>query len=93
MAAPSKCLAKTNKSPDMRGATNQSQQLIKGKESMLLQFRRSAPAVFKQRSASNHWQAVALEVTQGVGKAVLLIGSMTAGIMLSVVLAAISSQP
>jgi hypothetical protein len=86
-------LAKTNKSPDMRGATNQSQQLIKGKESMLLQFRRSAPAVFKQRPASNHWQAVALEVTQGVGKAVLLIGSMTAGIMLSVVLAAISSQP
>jgi len=86
-------LAKTNKSPDMRGATNQSQQLIKGKESMLLQFRRSAPAVFKQRLASNHWQAVALEVIQGVGKAVLLIGSMTAGIMLSVVLAAISSQP
>jgi len=77
----------------MRGATNQSQQLIKGKDSMLLQFRRSAPAVFKQRSASNHWQAVALEVTHGVGKAVLLIGSMTAGIMLSVVLAAISSQP
>jgi len=60
---------------------------------MLLRFRRSAVAVVDQRSASNRWQAVALEVTQGVGKAVLLIGSMAAGIMLSVLLAAISLQP
>ena len=60
---------------------------------MLLRFRRSAVAVVDQRSANNRWQAVALEVTQGVGKAVLLIGSMAAGIMLSVLLAAISLQP
>jgi hypothetical protein len=60
---------------------------------MLLRFRRSAAAVVEQRLASNRWQAVALEVTQGVGKAVLLIGSMAAGIMLSVLLATISLQP
>jgi len=40
--------------------------------------------------ASNRWQAVALEVTEGVGKAVLLLGSMVAGIILSVVLAAMA---
>ena len=59
---------------------------------MLLRFKRSVAAVVEQRPASNRWQAVALEVAEGVGKAVLLIGSMAAGIVLSVVLAAISSQ-
>jgi hypothetical protein len=49
--------------------------------------------VVEQRSAGNRWQAVALEVVEGVGKAVLLIGSMAAGIVLSVVVIAISSQP
>jgi len=37
--------------------------------------------------ASNRWQAVALEVTEGVGKAVLLLGC---SIILSVVLAAMA---
>jgi hypothetical protein len=60
---------------------------------MLLRFRHSEPAVVEQRSAGNRWQAVALEVAEGVGKAVLLIGSMAAGIVLSVILTAISSQP
>jgi hypothetical protein len=60
---------------------------------MLLRFRRSVAAVVEQRSAGNRWQAVALEVVEGVGKAVLLIGSMAAGIVLSVVVIAISSQP
>jgi len=40
--------------------------------------------------ASNRWQAVALELVEGVGKAVLLLGSMVAGIILSVVLAAMA---
>jgi hypothetical protein len=60
---------------------------------MMLRFRRSAAAMVEQRSASNRWQAVALEVAEGVGKAVLLMGSVAAGIVLSLVLAAISSQP
>jgi hypothetical protein len=60
---------------------------------MLLRFRRSVAAVVEQRPAGNRWQAVALEVTEGFGKAVLLIGSMAAGIVLSVVLTAIWSQP
>ena len=42
--------------------------------------------------ASKRWQAVALEVTEGVGKAVLLLGSMVAGIVLSVVLAAMAAS-
>jgi hypothetical protein len=36
---------------------------------MLLRFRHSEPAVVEQRSAGNRWQAVALEVAEGVGKA------------------------
>jgi hypothetical protein len=60
---------------------------------MLLRCRRSLAAVLEQRSVGNRWQAVALEVAEGVGKAVLLIGSMAAATMLSVVVIAISSQP
>ena len=40
--------------------------------------------------ASKRWQAVALEVAEGVGKAILLLGSMVAGITLSLVLAAMA---
>jgi len=40
--------------------------------------------------ASKRWQAVALEVVEGVGKAILLLGSMVAGITLSLVLAAMA---
>ena len=79
MVAPSKCLAKTNKSPDLRATTNQPYELTKGKIAMLPRFKRSAAAVVEQRSAGNRWQAVALEVVEGVGKAVLLMGSMAAG--------------
>jgi hypothetical protein len=60
---------------------------------MLLRFRRSVAAVVEQRSAGNRWQAVAWEVVEGVGKAALLIGSMAAGIVLTAILAAISSHP
>jgi hypothetical protein len=84
-------LAKTNKSPDLRATTNQPYELTKGKIAMLLRFGRSVAAVVEQRSAGYRWQAVALEVAEGVGRAVLLIGSMAAGIVLSVVVIAISS--
>ena len=60
---------------------------------MLLRFRRSVAAVVEQRSVGNRWQAVALEVAEGVGKAVLLISSMAAGIVLTAILAALSSHP
>ena len=40
--------------------------------------------------ASNRWQAVALEIAEGVGNAVLVLGSMVASIILSVVLAAMA---
>jgi hypothetical protein len=60
---------------------------------MLLRLRRSVAAVVEQPPAGNRWQAVALEVVEGVGKAVLLIGSMAAGIVLTAILAAISSHP
>jgi hypothetical protein len=60
---------------------------------MLLRFRRSLAAAVAQRSDGSRWQAVALEVAEGVAKAVLLIGSTAAGIVLSLVLAAISLQP
>jgi hypothetical protein len=35
----------------------------------MLHFRRSVAATVEQRSAGNRWQAVALEVAEGVGKA------------------------
>jgi hypothetical protein len=38
------------------------------------------------------WQAVALEIAEGLCKAVLLIGSIVAGIVLGIVVAAMSSQ-
>ena len=38
------------------------------------------------------WQAVALEIVEGLCKAVLLIGSIIAGIVLGIVVAAMSSQ-
>lgn len=60
---------------------------------MLLRCRRSLTAVVEQRPPGNRWQAVALEVAEGVGKAVVLIGSMAAGIVLTAILAAISSHP
>jgi len=46
-----------------------------------------AAEVAPMSPASNRWQAVALEVTEGVGKAVLLLGC---SIILSVVLAAMA---
>jgi len=49
--------------------------------------------VVEHRSASNRWQAVAWEVAEGAAKAVLLIGSMAAGIVVSAVLMAFSLQP
>jgi hypothetical protein len=45
----------------------------------------------EQRSARQQWQAVALEVVNGLGKAILLIGSIVTGIVLVVVLTAMSS--
>jgi hypothetical protein len=60
---------------------------------MLLRFRRSLPAALAQRSDGSRWQAVAFEVAEGVATSVLLIGSMAAGIVLSLVLAAMSLQP
>jgi hypothetical protein len=56
---------------------------------MSLRFKRSVAAVVEQQSVRNRWQAIAVEVAEGVGKAVLLISSMVGGIMLTVVLAAI----
>jgi hypothetical protein len=38
------------------------------------------------------WQAVALEIAEGLCKAVLLMGSIVAGIVLGIVVAAMSSQ-
>ena len=38
------------------------------------------------------WQAVALEIAEGLCKAVLLIGSIVAGIVLGIAVAAMSSQ-
>ena len=46
------------------------------------------PAAVEER----FWQAVALEIAEGLCKAVLLIGSIVAGIVLGVVVAAMSSQ-
>ena len=60
---------------------------------MLLRCRRSFAAVPEQRSAGNRWQAVAWEVAAGVAKAVLLIGSTAAAIVLSLVVTAILLQP
>ncbi|HVI66713.1 MAG TPA: hypothetical protein VM910_29680 [Bradyrhizobium sp.] len=71
---------------------------------MSLHFRRSAglgrnahvqqAAVVAQPTAieERFWQAVALEIAEGLCKAVLLIGSIVAGIVLGVVVAAMSSQ-
>jgi len=56
---------------------------------MSLRFRRSVTAAAGHRSASNRWPAVAWEVAEGAAKAVLLIGSMAAGILVSAVLMAI----
>jgi|AmaraimetFIIA100_FD_contig_81_2829128_length_454_multi_2_in_0_out_0_1 hypothetical protein len=81
-----------DKSNGLREATNQRYPPNQGNESMLLRFRLSLATVVEQRSASNRWQAVALEVANGAGTAVLLIGSMAAGLALIAVLAAMSSQ-
>src|SRR5262249_33507273 len=71
---------------------------------MSLHFRRSAglvrhahvqqAAVVAQPTAieERFWQAVALEIAEGLCKAVLLIGAIVAGIVLGVVVAAMSSQ-
>jgi len=40
----------------------------------------------------SRWQAVALEIAEGLCKAVLLIGSIVASIFLGIVVAAMSSQ-
>jgi hypothetical protein len=56
---------------------------------MSLRFKRSVAAVVEQQSVRNRWQAIAVEVAEGVGKAVLLISSMVGGIILTVVLATI----
>ena len=45
---------------------------------MSLRFERSVAAL---RSANKHWQAVALEITEGLGKALLLIASTVAVIL------------
>jgi hypothetical protein len=49
-------------------------------------------AVVAQPSAmeERYWQAVALEIAEGFCKAVLLIGSIVAGIVLGIVVAAMS---
>jgi hypothetical protein len=47
-----------------------------------------AAQVAPMSPASKRWQAVALELAEGVSKAVLLLSFMIAGIILSVVLAA-----
>ena len=52
-------------------------------------------AVVAQPTAAEErlrWQAVALEIAEGLCKAVLLIGSIVAGIVLGIVVAAMSSQ-
>ena len=51
-------------------------------------------AVVAQPTAidERYWQAVTLEIAEGLCKAVLLIGSIVAGIVLGVVVAAMSSQ-
>jgi len=71
---------------------------------MSLHFRRSAglgrhahvqqAAAVAQPTAidERYWQAVTLEIAEGLCKAVLLIGSIVAGIVLGVVVAAMSSQ-
>jgi len=40
----------------------------------------------------SRWQAVAVEIAEGLCKAVLLIGSIVASIFLGIVVAAMSSQ-
>jgi hypothetical protein len=47
-----------------------------------------SPTAMEQR----YWQAVALEIAENLCKAVLLIGSIVAGIVLGIVVAAMSSQ-
>ena len=51
-------------------------------------------AVVAQPTAveEQYWQAVALEIAEGLCKAVLLIGSIVAGIVLGIAVAAMSSQ-
>jgi len=44
------------------------------------------------RIEERFWQAVALEIAEGLCKAVLLIGSIVAGIVLGIVVTAMSSQ-
>ena len=46
------------------------------------------PAAIEER----YWQVVALEIAEGLCKAVLLIGSIVAGIVLGILVAAMSSQ-
>ena len=60
---------------------------------MSFRFRRSVAAVVEYRSASNRWPAVAWEIAEGAAKAVLLIGSMGAGMVISAVLVAICVGP
>jgi hypothetical protein len=64
---------------------------------MSLHFRRSAgpgrqAAVVAQATAieERFWQAVALEIAEGLCKAVLLMGSIVAGIVLGIVVTAMS---
>jgi len=65
---------------------------------MSLHFRRSAGfgrlvRLNVSRSGfESRWQAVALEIAEGLCKAVLLIGSIVASIFLGIVVAAMSSQ-
>jgi hypothetical protein len=54
------------------------------KKSMSLRFR---------RLISTPWKIVALEIVEGLGKAVVLIASAVAVVVLGVVLAAMSSLP
>jgi len=45
------------------------------------------------RPSSTPWRTVALEIVEGLGKAIVLIASTAAVVVLSIVLAAMSSLP
>jgi len=86
---------------DVRGALGRDYGINRPMERnpMSLHFRRSAgpgrqAAVVAQATGieERFWQAVALEIAENLCKAVLLIGSIVAGIVLGVVVAAMSSQ-
>jgi hypothetical protein len=46
-----------------------------------------------RRPSSTPWKTVALEIVEGLGKAVVLIASTVAVVVLGIVLAAMSSLP